>query len=149
MHGQSTDSDATDRAENLFERMTDEFDLDRPAYHGLLLNYSTRGNPKKARRLLQRILDLPHITPNRNSFTMVIDAYARSKSTDAGEKAEEILDQMRELHAKGNQDVEPDSVTYASVIRCKRTSQNKNIHDMTNFERLQLMRELQIESWPF
>ncbi|KAL7536303.1 hypothetical protein ACHAXR_007071 [Thalassiosira sp. AJA248-18] len=141
----STDDNATARAEILFKTMEDKFDLDRAAYHGLLLNYSAEGNSKKARRLLQRMLDAPEITPNRNSFTIVIDSYARSNSNSAGHKAEELLDQMRELHAAGNHEVEPDDVTYASVIRCK----NKKIQDLTNFEKIELMRYLQIETWPF
>lgn len=104
----SPDKNATGRAELLFETMekTPGVDADRAAYHGLLLNYSTRGNSKKARRLLQRMLDAPGIEPNRNSFTMVIDSYARSRSKYAGVKAEELLDQMRELHAAGNHEVE-------------------------------------------
>jgi pentatricopeptide repeat protein len=82
------------------------FGLDRAAYHGLLLNYSTRGNSNKAGLLLQRMLGSLNVKPNRATFTMVIDSYARSKSTDAGQKAEELLDQMRELHASGNDEVE-------------------------------------------
>eukprot|EP00581_Thalassiosira_minuscula_P020182 CAMPEP_0183720284 /NCGR_PEP_ID=MMETSP0737-20130205/12944_1 /TAXON_ID=385413 /ORGANISM="Thalassiosira miniscula, Strain CCMP1093" /LENGTH=1194 /DNA_ID=CAMNT_0025950129 /DNA_START=262 /DNA_END=3846 /DNA_ORIENTATION=+ len=147
----SSDNNATARAEALFMTMEDSsFELDLAAYHGLLLNYSSRGKSKKARRLLQRILDSPDMVPNRNSFTMVIDSYARSGSQHAAEKAEELLDQMRELHAAGNRDVEPDSVTYASVIRCKKRSKDaKKIHTMSTFEKIKMMQELQIEAWPF
>ena len=72
------------------------FGLDRAAYHGLPLNYSTRGSSNKAGLLLQRMLGSLNVKPNRATFTMVIDSYARSKSTDAGQKAEELFDQMRE-----------------------------------------------------
>ena len=104
----NSDHNATGRAEKLFKRMEDSssFDLDLAAYHSLMLNYSTRGQSKKAQRLLQRILESPNMTPNRNTFTMVIDSYARSKSSIAGQKAEELLDQMRELHVAGNNEVE-------------------------------------------
>eukprot|EP00571_Detonula_confervacea_P014909 CAMPEP_0172305578 /NCGR_PEP_ID=MMETSP1058-20130122/6831_1 /TAXON_ID=83371 /ORGANISM="Detonula confervacea, Strain CCMP 353" /LENGTH=1098 /DNA_ID=CAMNT_0013017207 /DNA_START=373 /DNA_END=3669 /DNA_ORIENTATION=+ len=145
----STDDDALGRAEILFKTMQEKFDLDRAAYGAMLQNYSTRGNSKKARLLLQRILDSPDVKPNRASFTMVIDSYARSKSSNAGLKAEELLNQMRELHAAGNNEVEPDDITYASVIRCKQASKNEKIHDLSNFEKIELMRHLQIESWPF
>jgi hypothetical protein len=173
----STDNNALRRAETLFEKMEEKFfGLDRAAYHGLLLNYSTTGNSKKAGLLLQRILGSPNVKPNRATFTMVIDSYACSKSTDAGQKAEELLDQMRELHASGNDEVEvcfyyyfflscldfhrctllipllfkqPDNVTYASVLRCKQVSMNKQVKDFTTFEKLQLMQDLQLESWPF
>jgi hypothetical protein len=90
------------------------------------------------------------IKPNRNTFTIVIDSYSRATSTtNAGKKAEELLDQMRQLHAAGNTDVEPDNVCYASVIRCKQASKQASISDLTEFDKLQLMRELQIEKWPF
>lgn len=145
----SIDDDALSRAEILSKKMEDNFDLDRAAYHGLLQNYSARGNSKKARLLLQRILDSPFVTPNRATFTMVIDSYARSKASIAGQKAEELLDQMRELHAAGNNEVEPDDITYASVIRCKQVSKKENVRDLSNLEKIELMRQLQIESWPF
>ena len=103
----SANDDSLRRAELLFEKMEEKFfDLDRAAYHGVLLNYSTRGNSNKSVLLLQRMLGSLNVKPNRATFTMVIDSYARSKSTDAGQKAEELLDQMRELHASGNDEVE-------------------------------------------
>jgi pentatricopeptide repeat protein len=148
----SDDKRAISRAERLFEKMKADpnLELDLAAYHGLLLNYSVRGISPKARRLLQTVLDSETIQPNRNTFTMVIDSYSRSSSTaNAGVKAEELLDQMRQLHAAGNANVEPDSVSYASVIRCKQASTSKPINELTEFDKLQLMRELQIENWPF
>eukprot|EP00986_Skeletonema_menzelii_P008525 scaffold3623_cov136-Skeletonema_menzelii.AAC.1 len=148
------DNKAIPRAEALFEKMKDDptLDLDLAAYHGLLLNYAVRGMSKKARRLLQVILDSDTLSPNRNTFTMVIDSYSRSSSNaNAGLKAEELLDQMRELQAAGNSEVEPDSVCYASVIRAKQASQPSSgtISDLSDFDKVQLMRELQIETWPF
>lgn len=117
---------------------------DLAAYHGLLLNYSLRGQAAQAQNFLDKRI-MTSQTPNRNTFTMVIDAYTRSKSSSAGEKAEKLLNKMRELHAAGNSEMEPDDVTYASIIRCKR----RRIRDMTEFEKFVLMRELQIETWPF
>jgi hypothetical protein len=102
----SADRNSLRRAEALFKTMEEKFpDLDRAAYHGLLLNYSTRGDSNKAERLLRRILDTGH-RPSRATFTMVIDSHARSGSADAGQKAEALLDRMRELHAAGNNEVE-------------------------------------------
>lgn len=98
------------------------------------------------------ILDSDNISPNRNTFTMVIDSYSRASSnTNAGLKAEELLDQMRQLQAAGNSDVEPDSVCYASVIRAKQASKpgSGTISDLSEFDKVKIMRELQIENWPF
>ena len=105
-YAKNTDDGSLGRAELLFKNMEEKFKLDLAAYHGLLLNYATRGNSSKARRLLQRITDAPKIQPTRATFTMVIDSYARSKSSNAGQKAEELLDEMRQLHAAGNNHVE-------------------------------------------
>ena len=102
----SADVDALMRAEHLFEMMECHCELDRAAFHGLLLNYSTRGLPKQAQQLLQKILEYPNLTPNRASFTMVIDSYARSRSINAGQQAELLLDQMRQMHAAGYDEVE-------------------------------------------
>lgn len=146
----SADACSSRRAELLFEKMGKAtFDLDRAAYHGLLLNYSTKGDSSKARLLLRTMLGLTNVKPNKATFTMVIDSYARSKFSDAGQNAEELLDQMRVLHAAGNDEVEPDNITYASVIRCKQVSKNEQVKDLTTFRKLQLIQDLQLESWPF
>jgi hypothetical protein len=103
----SIDKNSLRRAEALFKNMEEKFsNLDRAAYHGLLLNYSTRGKSNEAEHLLRKILRSTMMRPNRATFTMVIDSYARSGSADAGQKAEVLLDQMRELHAAGNDEVE-------------------------------------------
>ena len=146
-YAKSKEDNSLSRAEELFKTMENKFDqTDLAAHHGLLLNYSTRGKAKKARRLLQQILE-SHLEPNRSTFTMVVDAYARSKSPNAGQKAEELLNQMIELHAGGNRDVEPDNVTYASVIRAMKGK--KKIKDLESFDKISLMQSLQLESWPF
>jgi len=142
----SKEDDSLSRAESLFKTMESKFDLDLVACHGLLLNYSTRGKAKKARLLLQQILH-SSLEPTRSTFTMVIDSYARSKAPNAGQKAEELLNQMIELHAAGNRGVEPDNVTYASVIRAMKGK--KKIKDLESFDKISLMQSLQLESWPF
>ena len=144
-YAKSKEDGSLARAEELFKTMDDKFELDLAAHHGILLNYSTRGKAKKARLLLQQILE--KLEPTRASFTMVVDAYARSKAPNAGQKAEELLNQMIELHASGNRDVEPDNVTYASVIRAMKGK--KKIKDLESFDKISLMQSLQLESWPF
>jgi len=147
----SDDENAVSRAEALFRSMTEnnEIDLDLAAYHGMMLNYSLRGQVEKAETFLFDDIMATH-KPNRNSFTMLIDAYARCSSKDVGEKAMKTLNKMRELHAAGNKELAPDDVTYASVIRCKmKNGKLSSIRDMTEFEKFLMMRELQIESWPF
>ncbi len=145
------DENAVSRAEDLFKSMMEnnDIDLDLAAYHGMMLNYSLRGQAEKAEKFLFDDIMASH-KPNRSSFTMLIDAYARSSSKDDGEKALQILNKMRELHAAGNMEVAPDDVTCASVIRCKvKNWKQSSIRDMNEFEKFLIMKELQIETWPF
>ena len=148
-HAKSMAKDAVKKAEALFRVMEEKFDLDLAAYHSLLLVYSNRGNIRKTRDLFNDILSHPVLRPNRITFTIVMEAYVRRKNKHAGERAASLLNQMIELHAAGNEDVEPDRVTHASIIRCKAVSMKKRIKDISLFERIDLMRQLQIEKWPF
>lgn len=148
-HAKSMAKNAVKKAEALFSVMDEKFDLDLAAYHSLLLVYSNRGNVRMTRDLFNDILSHPVLRPNRITFTIVMEAYVRRKNKHAGERAESLLNQMIELHAAGNEDVEPDRVTHASIIRCKAVSMKKRVKDFSLFERIDLMRQLQIETWPF
>ena len=142
------DEKASDRAEKLFDKMSNnsDFAIDIAAYHGLLLNYSLRGQVDKAEKLVETIIQQA-VTPNRQTFTMLVNAYSNTKKCgNASQRAEEILDKMRELHAAGNKDAEPDNVALASIIRCIRNGKVKN---MTAYEKLELMSRLQLGTWPF
>ncbi|KAL7481603.1 hypothetical protein ACHAW6_007282 [Cyclotella cf. meneghiniana] len=143
----SEDQHASEKAEALFREMEQEseFNLDIAAYHGLLLNYSLRGQVEKAERLVEAILHKSSIAVNRQTFTMLVNAYTNAKDTTAPERAEELLDKMRELHASGNKEAEPDDVAYSSIIRCIRSG---NVQNITEYEKIELMSRLQIEKWP-
>ena len=124
-----------------------ELSLDIAAYNSLMLNYSLRGQIQKAEDLFKQIIDNPSIQVDRKTFTMLINAYnnALDRPKNAPKRAEELLDKMRELHAAGNNDAEPDDVTYRNVIRCIRGG----ILDVTAHERNELKSRLQLEKWPF
>jgi hypothetical protein len=89
-----------------------------------------------------------------------------------GQKAEKVLDQMRELHSTENDEVEvslclticyienyhelisllsnqPDNVRYARLIKCKQVSTSGQVRDLTRSDKLQLMQDHKIEVWPF
>jgi pentatricopeptide repeat protein len=141
-------SDALERAEALFAEMEKhpDFTLDIAAYNSLLLNYSIRGLVDKAEKLVERIMLDPFLI-NRKTFTMLINAYnnAPMKHANAARRAEQLLDKMRELHALGNNEAEPDDVTYRSIIKCIRSG---NV-DAADHEKLALISRLQLEKWPF
>ena len=146
----SNADDSTQRAEALFREMQDtlDFDLDIKAYNALMIGYSSRGQIQKAETLMEQILSHPSITPNRKTFTMLINAYnnALNKPSHAIERVEELLDKMRELHASGNNEAEPDDVTYRAIIKCIRNDQGLEV---TDTEKLALKSRLQLERWPY
>ena len=76
---------------------------------------------------------------------MLVNTYSNSNDTNAPERAEELLDKMRELHASGNKEAEPDDVAYSSIIRCIWSG---NVQNITEYEKIELMSRLQIEKWP-
>jgi pentatricopeptide repeat protein len=132
----SEESDAFERAETLFHEMQDIFSLDIVAYNAMMLNYSVRGQTPKAEELMKQILHhLPH-SVNRKTFTMLMNTYnndnASSKTLDVIGKSRRqrvirILDRMRELHAAGNNDAEPDEVAYRSMIKYIRNGQVNDV----------------------
>ncbi|KAL3794979.1 hypothetical protein ACHAWO_003385, partial [Cyclotella atomus] len=130
---------ALSRAEALFAEMEThpDFQLDIAAYNSMMLNYSTRSEVQKAEKLMERILLDPSVSVNRKTFTILINTYGNNplKTLNAGKRAEELLDKMREFHATGNNDAEPDDVTYRSVVKCIR---NGLVHDITEHEKLAL-----------
>jgi pentatricopeptide repeat protein len=58
------------------------------------------------------------LRPNVISFTCVLDAWARSRSKEAPERCQEILNQMQRLHQQGLADSKPDVRAYHVVIDC-------------------------------
>lgn len=54
--------------------------------------------------------------PNAITFTSVINAWARSRDKEAGERAEALLDKMVKLYEKGDSDLKPNVITFTSVI---------------------------------
>lgn len=69
---------------------------------------------------------------------MLINTYnnALNKPAHATSRVEELLDKMRELHALGNNEAEPDDVTYRAVIKCIRN--NQGLDSIPDTEKLAL-----------
>ncbi|GKY97696.1 hypothetical protein MPSEU_000728300 [Mayamaea pseudoterrestris] len=56
--------------------------------------------------------------PDVTSFNTLLKAFASAKGADAGEKAQEIIDRMNDLHKSGVMHVRPNSVTYTTLVLC-------------------------------
>lgn len=152
----SRDRAAPAKAEATLRRMEgpaeDAPPPDAVAYNSLLRCYAVRGMAHEAELLLSkmekaRLAGKNLAGPDRVSYTTVVDALSRSRSADAPERAVALLDRMRELHAAGRPDIEPDDATYSSVVRCK--VPGRDPREIAPLERSLLMNELQIEDWPF
>lgn len=91
----------------------------------ILINiYGKVGNAQAAEDILNQMYDdylagRSIVQPNVRTFTSVISAWARSKATDAPEKAEAILELMYGLHeTKAFKYVRPNLVTYNCLLDC-------------------------------
>jgi hypothetical protein len=81
---------------------------------------------KDARRILSMMEDptsfglgdiAKKIEPDKVSCTSILTAWASSGERDAGEKAEQLLQRMEDMHSRGNRGIKPDTVTYNAVIK--------------------------------
>ena len=59
------------------------------------------------------------MSPDKYSFNTVISAYAKSRDSNAGKKAFNLLQEMKELSRDSALDgiLQPDSMTYATVFQ--------------------------------
>ena len=84
--------------------------------------FSKSGAPEMALEIVQQMLAsyktkegaIP--PPNTSCFNALIDAWAISGRNDAGEKAEQTIEWMQQLHETENLDTAPNSVSYSSCI---------------------------------
>ena len=81
---------------------------------------------KDARRILSMMEDpasfglgnvAREIEPDKVSCTSLLTAWASSGESDAGEKAEQLLQRMEDMYSRGNRGIKPDTVTFNAVIK--------------------------------
>ena len=88
---------------------------------GLMERYTSLSSQQQKQQG-QRVRKPAIIAPDKISYTSVLMAYANSgcsrKSTDAGERAEELLKRMARLSEEGKGgDVKPDTIAYNAVLK--------------------------------
>lgn len=62
------------------------------------------------------------ILPDAVAYTALLQAFSRSKSPDAIDKANKWFVEMETRYAEGNFDLKPNKITYTALINCWRTS---------------------------
>jgi pentatricopeptide repeat protein len=91
-------------------------------YNTVMSAYAKQGRAAEAEALLEEMYVDYSINGNESakptmiSFTVVLDAWSKSKSRHAPERAETILMRMIELHQAGKLDAKPTRVSYNCVI---------------------------------
>jgi hypothetical protein len=84
--------------------------------------FANTGQPDKSMEIIQWMLssfkskDSLIPAPNRTCFNGLLHAWAKSGQKDAGEKAEQVLEWMQQLHETENLDTQPDEISFASCI---------------------------------
>ena len=90
---------------------------------GLMERYTSLSSQQQQQQQQgQRVQKTAIVAPDKISYTSVLMAYANSgcsrKSTDAGERAEELLKRMARLSEEGKGgDVKPDTIAYNAVLK--------------------------------
>ena len=121
----SRDRSAPTFAEELVAKITqiadDENRLDlRPntyTYNALINCFARRGMTDKAEEYLQVVRGLPGVEADAVTYNSVINAHATSRRSKR-EGADRALQLLEEMKTSDDKDVQPDSITYGSVIKC-------------------------------
>ena len=121
----SRDRNAPARAEELVSKITqianDDNRLDlRPnayTYNALINCFARRGMTDKAEHYLEVVQSLPGVQADAVTYNSVINAHATSRrgKRDGADRALELLEEMK---SSDNRNVQPDAITYGSVIKC-------------------------------
>ena len=121
----SRDRNAPARAEELVSKITqianDDNRLDlRPnayTYNALINCFARRGMTDKAEEYLEVVQNLPGVQADAVTYNSVINAHATSRrgKRDGADRALELLEEMK---ASQDKNVQPDAITYGSVIKC-------------------------------
>ena len=121
----SRDRNAPARAEELVAKITQIADDDnrldlRPnayTYNALINCFARRGMTDKAEEYLEAVQSLPGVQADAVTYNSVINAHATSRrgKRDGADRALELLEEMK---ASSDRSVQPDAITYGSVIKC-------------------------------
>ena len=116
--------DAPENAEKIMQRMECQLEAEllpcAKIYSAVIAAWSKSGRsdaPERALALLRQMQKKEaancHIRPNTIVFNSVLDVFAKAGDSKL---AESLLREMKALHARGERDVQPDNVSYSTVM---------------------------------
>jgi pentatricopeptide repeat protein len=120
----SKDRDAGERAEAILRQMAGNgVQPNTISYNSTINAYAKAGKVEHAESLLKEMYESyvqgnQVVQPTAQSYSIVLAAWSKSRSVDAGERGERILHLMKELAQSGELDRAPDIVSYNSVLDC-------------------------------
>jgi pentatricopeptide repeat protein len=117
---------ASMRAESFLRRMINREDLvpNAVSYNSVINAHVKSWNIEAAEAVLREMHDNflnsgdMEIRPTIQSYSSVISGIAKSRQKDSGERAERILEQLKEMAQSGDLDKPPDVILYNSVLDC-------------------------------
>ena len=102
-------------AEDLVEKKMPELGV-KPslfAYNGLLSCFAKRGLGEEAEAILKNLeAEAGSLTPNVHTYSLVLDAYAKSQNSTSLERAEQLMERMQ-----GSKSCQPDVKSYTALIQ--------------------------------
>jgi len=130
--------ESAERAQSILERLEMlQSDTIQPTVHSystVMNAFAKCGAAERAHAILTKVLkENKAIRPDTVMFNVVIHAWSTSGDAQAGTKAVELLNQMKQLASEGY-DTAPDIVTYNSVLSC--WSKSGHIHAGPQAERI-------------
>lgn len=130
-YARSTDPGASMQAESLLQRMLEKHRDGKSAvtpnavsFNSVILAHVNSGNIHAAESLVQRMHEEyvrsgnKDVRPTLETYSTILSGLAKSRQRDAGERAENILDNVKELSRSGELDQALDVILYNAVLDC-------------------------------
>jgi pentatricopeptide repeat protein len=97
---------------------------DTAAWNSAISGWASAGNGERAEALFLEMLDAHRVnpdtvaSPNSITFTNVLNAWAKTRSPDASDRAISLLEKMEKFYSDGILAVKPNVVNYSVVLDC-------------------------------
>lgn len=153
-YARSTETGASHRAETLLHDMLKRYRNgdstvapNAVSFNSVIFSHMKTGNIQAAESLLQQMHEEyvregnVDVRPTLGTYNNVLSGLARSRRRDAGERAERLLEYVKEMKKSGDIDKAPDVVVYNTVLDCWAQSRRVDSPDKSRI----LLRKMVVE----
>ncbi|KAL7553923.1 hypothetical protein ACHAWF_017280 [Thalassiosira exigua] len=120
-------------------RHSDGFRPNATVYNTLVQTYAASGDASAAEAILQSMISkersvgpYKNVRPNTRTFNIVLNVVSKSGDSDAGIRANEILDRFEKYSSGGHGLIQPDNISYNTVLSA--WSQSAKINPVSQSE---------------